>query len=304
MNDPYRCKDKRKPERRKEKRMKEKRVLIWLASILLVIGTACPGLAGSLEAFRGESGTLKISGGTAHIPVIKMAAKKIMQINSHIQISIAGGGSGVGIKQVGEGLVDIGNSGRKPSEAELKKYHLVMHQWAIDGVAVIVHPGNPAKSLSTAQLKAIYAGKLTNWDFLGGPDKPINIYTRDEASGTREVFWKLALGKGDISAKALFTASNGAMKTAIAQDPYGIGYVSVGHIDQSVTPVALDGVLPTLDNVKQGKYKVARGLYSNTNGPAKGLAKEFIDYLYSADGQQIIAQLGFIPVKQPLMLQR
>jgi phosphate transport system substrate-binding protein len=86
------------------------------------------------------------------------------------------------------------------------------------------------------------------------------------------------------------------MKTAVAQDPYAIGYVSVGHIDTSVAPVALDGVAPTLDNVKQGKYKVARGLYSNTKGDPGGLAKTFIDYLNSDEGRKIVAQKGFIPV--------
>lgn len=274
--------------------MKKQLTLMWILSILLVPVTA---LAGDLDAFKGESGSLKISGGTAHIPVMKLVAQKIRAANANVKISIAGGGSGVGIKQVGEGLVDIGNSGRKPSEAELKKYPLKMYKWAIDGVGVVVNPDNPARNLTSAQLKDIYAGKLTNWKAVGGPDKPINIYTRDKASGTRAVFWKKALAKGMISAKAHFVPSNGAMKTAVSQDPYAIGYVSVGHIDTSVVAVALDGVAPTLGNVKTGKYKVARGLYSNTKGAPSGLAKKFIDYLSSTEGQKIVSEKGFIPVK-------
>jgi phosphate transport system substrate-binding protein len=78
---------------------------------------------------------------------MKVAAQKIMTVHAGINISIAGGGSGVGIKQVGEGLVDIGNSGRKPTEAELSKYPLKMNQWAIDGVGIVVNPDNPVKSL-------------------------------------------------------------------------------------------------------------------------------------------------------------
>lgn len=265
--------------------------------MMLVLGSVVSANAGDLQMFEGKSGIIKISGGTAHIPVMKVAAQKIMAAYPGIQISIAGGGSGVGIKQVGEGLVDIGNSGRKPTGAELEQYPLKMHQWAIDGVGVVVNPNNPVKRLTSNQLKDIYAGKLTNWNRLGGPDKPINIYTRDNASGTRSVFWKKALAKGDISIKALFTASNGAMKTAISQDPYAIGYVSVGHIDKSIAPVALDDVMPTLENVKKGKYKVARGLYSNTKGDPSGLTKTFIDYLYSKEGQQIVSEKGFIPVK-------
>lgn len=277
--------------------MKKRMVSVGLISMALFIISAGCGWANDLEVFSGESGSLKISGGTAHIPVMKAAAKNIMTANTHIAISIAGGGSGVGIKQVGEGLVDIGNSGRRPTDDEVAKYGLVMHQWAVDGVAVVVNPGNPVKSLTTDQLKAIYAGRLTRWKELGGPDKLINLYTRDKASGTRDVFWKKALEKEEISAKANFSASNGAMKTAVAQDPYAIGYVSVGYIDQSVAAVALDGVAPSLENVRKGIYKVARGLYSNTKGAPQGLAKKFLEYLQSPEGQEIISEKGFIPVK-------
>ena len=119
-----------------------------------------------------------------------------MASNGEIQITIAGGGSGAGIKQVGEGLVDIGNSGRKPSDAEVGKYGLAMYRWAIDGVTAIVNPACPVKSLSSDQLKKVYAGTVTSWKDLGGEDRPINVYTRDKSSGTRAVFWKKALAQG------------------------------------------------------------------------------------------------------------
>ncbi|RLB90347.1 MAG: phosphate ABC transporter substrate-binding protein, partial [Deltaproteobacteria bacterium] len=121
--------------------------------------------------------------------------------------------------------------------------------------------------------------------------------TRDKSSGTREVFWKKALGKGDISGKANFVASNGAMKSAVTNDPYALGYVSVGYIDYTVAPVTLDNVTPSLATVKTGDYKVARGLFSNTKGEACGLAKKFIEYLLSPEGQKIVGEKGFIPVK-------
>lgn len=265
--------------------------------VLFFIVSASVVRAGSLDMFTGEKGDIKISGGTAHIPVMKDAAKLIMEHNREIRISIAGGGSGVGIKQAGEGLVDIGNSGRKPTDEEIQKYGLKVFQWAIDGVGIVVNPKNPVKALSKFQLSEIFAGKTVNWKALGGVDKPINVYTRDNASGTREVFWEKALDKGEITDRANVVVSNGAMKTAVANDPYGIGYVSVGHMDSSTAPVILDGAEPSIDNVKNGSYKIARGLFSNTKGEPKGLVKKFIDYLLSADGQQIAAQNGFIPVK-------
>ena len=268
---------------------------------LVLVGLFIFGIAavhaGDLDAFRSEKGAIRIAGGTAHIPVMKEAAKRIMTFNPDIQISIAGGGSGVGIKQVGEGLVDIGNSGRKPADNEIARYNLKMFKWGVDGVGIIVNPRNPVKSLTKSQLMDIFAGKINSWKVLGGADKEINLYTRDKSSGTRAVFWKMALSKGEVSPKANFVVSNGAMKSVVGNDPYGIGYVSVGYIDSTVAPVALDGVAPTLDTVRTGTYKVARGLYSNTKSNPTGLTKKFIDYLYTPEGQKIIAGKGFIPVK-------
>jgi phosphate transport system substrate-binding protein len=277
--------------------MRKRVAFTWISAIAMTLCLCTWSWSGSLDAFDNDAGTIRISGGTAHIPVMKAAAERIMRAHPDIHISIAGGGSGVGIKQVGEGLVDIGNSGRAPTEAEVSKYGLKLFQWAIDGVGVVVNPQNPVQSLTTAQLKKVYAGKISNWQQLGGTDKDINLYTRNEASGTRAVFWKKALDKSDISPAANVVPSNGAMKTAVANDPWGIGFVSVGHIDATVAPVALDGVRPTLDTVRQGTYKVARGLYSNTKGSPTGLTKKFIEYLLSPEGQQLAVQKGFIAVR-------
>ena len=277
--------------------MKIRTLLVGLAVVCCTFVFGRIVQAGVLVTFEGEKGTLKIAGGTAHIPVMKEAAKRIITFNPDIQISIAGGGSGLGIKQVGEGLVDIGNSGRKPTDEEINRYGLQIFKWAVDGVGIAVNPKNSVRSLSKAQVRNIFAGKITSWKQLGGPDKMINIYTRDEASGTRAVFWKKALSKGVISPKAYFVVSNGAMKSAIAQDPYGIGYVSVGYIDNTVAAVSIDGVAPTLENVKEGKYKIARGLYSNTKGEPTGLAGKLIKYLFTPEGQEIVADKGFVPVR-------
>jgi phosphate transport system substrate-binding protein len=272
--------------------------LLQTALAVSVLLLACsPVFSGSLDAFKDGKGVLKISGGTAHIPVMKDAAQKIMSANPDIQITIAGGGSGVGIKQVGEGLVDIGNSGRKPTDNEISRYNLKLFQWAVDGVAPVVNPANKVKKLTKSQLVDLFSGKIDNWKMLGGVDRKVNLYTRDEASGTREVFWEKGLDKAAISPAAHVVVSNGAMKSAVAQDPYGIGYVSVGHIDQTVAPIALDGVVPTIETVRNGTYKISRGLFSNTRGEPVGLTKKFIDFLFSAAGLKIIEKHGFIPVR-------
>jgi len=277
--------------------MKKNGMMVVAGFMGAILFCCSSSYADDLSPFKGEKGTVKVSGGTAHIPVMKEAAKQVMTAHPDIQITIAGGGSGVGIKQVGEGLVDIGNSGRKPTDDEIARYGLKLYQWAIDGVAVVVNPNNPVRALTGSQLIDIFAGKIDNWKAVGGEDRKISLYTRDEASGTREVFWEKGLKKGEVASKANVVVSNGAMKTAIAQDPAGIGYVSVGHIDPTVAAVAVDGVAPTHETVTSGKYPIARGLYSNTKGEPAGLTKKFIEFLYTAEGQKIISANGFIPAK-------
>jgi len=266
---------------------------------LLIMFLIVSAIANSADlSFEGYAGTLRIAGGTAHIPAMKEIARKISKKNPNIKIAIAGGGSGVGIKKVGEGLVDIGNAGRKATVDEIRKYNLVPKMWAVDAIAVIVHPSNKIKALSRSDIAAIFAGKIKNWKELGGADAAIDIYTRDKASGTRKVFWKKILQKGPISEKADFVPSNGAMKRVVSGDPDAIGFMSAGFVDKSVKALAIDGVKPTVENVISGRYPYKRGLYSITKGVPSGLKKVFMDYLLSDDVQhEIVPSKGFIPVR-------
>jgi phosphate transport system substrate-binding protein len=271
-------------------------VLLSLCLILISAGTTLQ--AGELDRFQGMKGTINIAGGTAHIPVMKDAAKNIMTFNPDIKITIAGGGSGVGIKKVGEGLVDIGNSGRTPKETEISKYGLKLYPWALDGVAVVLNKKNGVTSLTSKQVQGIYAGKIANWKEVGGKNATINLYTRDEASGTRSVFWGKMLKKGPINSKANVVPSNGAMKVSVSNDPNAIGYISIGHIDETIKAPAVDGIVPTQENALSGKYKVVRKLYSNTKGEPTPLVKAFLDYIMGPEGEKIIKKHNFIPIKK------
>ena len=268
-------------------------MIVTLVAILLSSNAS----AGELDRFTGLKGTLNIAGGTAHIPVMKEAAKRIMTHNPSIRITVAGGGTGVGVQQAGEGLVEIGNTGRALTEAEVDKYGLVSFPFAIDGVAVVVNPRNPVGEITAEQVRRIYAGAITNWKEVGGQDSPIHLYTRDEASGTREVFWDKLLNKGQTVDTANVVASNGAMKTAVGQDPTGIGYVSLGHLDQTVKAPSLDGVEPSQENATSGVYTVTRKLFMNTKGEPQGLTRAFIEYVQGADGAEITRASGYIPTK-------
>ena len=269
-----------------------------LSALALVFLSASLAVAAPLDAFKGQKGNLDIAGGTAHIPVMKKAAQAIMAANGDIRITVAGGGSGVGVQKVGEGLVQIGNTGRALKEGEIAKYGLVSFPFAIDGVAVAVNPGNGVTSLTKAQVKDVFAGRITNWKELGGKDAAISLYVREDGSGTRETFEERALDKGTSARSANVVNSNGAMKTAIAQDPNAIGYVGIGHLDDSIRGVTVDGMVPSQENAASGAYNITRLLYMNTKGEPTGLTALFIGYIYSEDGKAFISDSGYIPLER------
>ncbi|MFT4301729.1 MAG: phosphate ABC transporter substrate-binding protein [Desulfovibrio sp.] len=269
-----------------------------LAALLLLCGmgtafAAAP--ATPLDAFKGQKGVIDIAGGTAHIPVMKEAAKQIMEANPDVRITVAGGGSGVGVQKVGEGIVQIGNTGRALKPAEVEKYGLVTFPFAIDGVAVAVNPANKVAGLTKAQIKDIFSGKVANWKDLGGADAAISLYVREDGSGTRETFEERAMDKGTSAAGANVVNSNGAMKTAISQDPNAIGYVGIGHLDKSIKGLNVDGMAPSQENAASGQYTVTRLLYMNTKGEPQGIIKGFVDYIFTPAGQEIVSKAGYIP---------
>jgi len=275
----------------------------WMATALVIlvfgfcIAFAGPASAGSLDGFAGLEGSIDIAGGTAHIPVMNDAAKNIMTFNPKVKITVEGGGSGIGVQKVGEGLVDVGNTGRPLSQDEITKFGLKSYPFALDGVAAIVHPDNPVSGLTAAQVRDIFSGKIANWKDVGGKDAAIHLFTRDEASGTREVFWEKLLQKGQIAGSANVVASNGAMKVAVSQDKDAIGYAGIGHVDQSVKAVVLDGVVPSQGNAMNGTYPIVRKLYMNTKGAPSKLVTAFIDYILGPDGTGISKKHGYLPLQ-------
>lgn len=270
----------------------------YVATVVVMVLGLCGGsYADELSGFESLNGQMSIAGGTAHLPVMQDAARKIMTRNPQIVITVAGGGSGVGVQKVGEGLVDIGNSGRPVSKKELAKYSdLVAFPFAVDGVAVVIHPKNPLANLTSTQIQEIFAGKITNWQQLGGSDGTINIYSRDEASGTRAVFWKKCLAKGLVADHANIVPSNGAMKVAISRDTNAIGYVSIGHIDGSVKAPLFNGVAASQENAVNGSYVVVRKLYMNTKGQPSPLVQAFITYVLGDESATSIERHGYIPL--------
>lgn len=246
--------------------------------------------------------TISVTGSTTVLPIAQKAAEAYMDKHENVDIRVSGGGSSVGIQVVGEGTADIGMASRDLKDSEKKSWpNLRQTTIAKDGIAIIVHPSNPVTNLSLQQIRGIYNGTYTNWNDVGGSDKEIVVINRDSASGTREFFWKHVMHKEDFVATALEKNSNGAVKQTVSQTPGAIGYVGLGYIDSSVNPIKIyeneEYIEPTVANVLNEKYPISRSLFFFTNGEPEGLVKDFIDFILSKDGQKLVEEEGFVPVK-------
>ena len=250
----------------------------------------------------GNTETIDVIGSTTVLPIAQKAAEIYMDKHDNVDIRVSGGGSSVGIQAVGEGTADIGMASRDLKDEEKSRYpDLKQFIIAKDGIALIVHPDNPVDALTVEQIRGIYNGTYTNWKDVGGPDKEIVVINRDSASGTREFFWKHVMQKDDFVEGALEKNSNGAIKQTVSQTPGAIGYIGLGYMDSSVKAIKINengGLIePTVANVLNGNYPIARSLNMFTNGEPKGLTKKFIDFILSKEGQKIIEEEGFVPIR-------
>jgi len=246
------------------------------------------------------SGTISIAGSTTVLPISQECANLFMSDHPEVQISVAGGGSGAGIKSGGSGEVDIGEASRNIKDTEFLSYpDLVPFAIAKDSVAIIVNPQNPlANSLDITmeQAKQIFAGEITNWSQLGGEDHEIEVFTREEGSGTREVFTTYIMGSEEFAATAGVKPSNGEMRAAVASNRYAVAYISLGYVDSSVKTAKIGGAEATVDNVLNGQYPITRILWMFTKGMPSELEAAFIEFVQGSEGQGVVKDLGYIPI--------
>ena len=275
----------------------------WAAALLISVfaaGLALTGCGGNDAGESGPSGKVTVSGSSALLPLAKDAAQKFKAKNDQVSITLNAGGSGTGLKQVSEGSVDIGNSDvfAKEKLPDAKAAELVDHKVAVTVMAPVVSKeiGTNVKSLTKAQLQDIFTGKVTNWKDVGGPDEAVVLITRPSTSGTRALFTKYALdGKEELSNKSMETDDSGTLVQTVSQTKGAIGYVALSYLmnNNTVTPLAIDGVEPTLDNVYNGKYPVWGYEHMYTKGEATGAVKAFIDFIMSKDYSADIEKQGY-----------
>ncbi len=269
----------------------------FFAIVLVMMITVVAGCGQEKEAQSEENeleSTIQIAGSTSVQPLSEELVKAFMAENNKVRINVAGGGSGAGVKAAAAGTADIGASSRelKEEEKNVKEYVI-----ALDGIAIIVHKDNPVNDLSQEDIKKIFAGEITNWSELGGEDGAIHVYNREDGSGTRGAFTELIMGKEvSITDKAIIQNSTGAVRTAVAGDKTGIGYISLGGINEEIKALKVDGVEATVENIKTKTYKIYRPFLYLTQKEPEGVVKAYIDWVLSLEGQGIVAE-HFIPVK-------
>lgn len=265
---------------------------------MVVLSAACVlALAGCSST--GSTGSLSVAGSTTVLPIAEIAAEGFEE-ETGVSVLVSGLGSSAGIEAAINGTADIASSSRSLTASE-KTSGLIPTVIAHDGIAVIVNPDNPVTGLSTDDLRAIYAGTIVNWSEVGGPDLPILLVNRDEASGTREAFRSIVMGSVAFDPTAAVLPGTGQVRDVVSRTSGAIGYISIGFVSSefattTVKALAIDGVAATEKNVELGAYPISRDLYFFTMGAPSGRAADYIAYVTSSEMAETIREAGYIPV--------
>ena len=269
----------------------------------LVVGSGCGSRQQSGGAGPGApadtlSGEITVVGSTTVQPLAERLATAFEQLHPGAVITVQGGGSSVGVTSAGEGTADLGAASRDIAPSEFNQYDdLVVYTIARDGIAVVANPDVPVSDLTLEQVRGIFSGSVTKWSDVGGPDEDVVVVSREEGSGTRAAFQELVMGDSlQIAGSAILQPSNGALLTTVSGTPWSIGFLSFGYLDQTVKAMSIGGVAPTAENASSGAYPVVRPLNLVSKGDAQGLASAWIDFIYSAGGQAIVTEEGYLPV--------
>jgi phosphate transport system substrate-binding protein len=269
-----------------------------IALVFTLFGLFCQ--ASAVYAAETE---IVISGSTTVLPVMQKAGEAFMAANPGINLSISGGGSGNGIKALNEGLCQVAMSSRdiKASEIELAVKNgvkAVRTAIAVDALVPVAHAENPVKNLSAAQLRDIYAGRITNWKELGGQDGKIVVISRDTSSGTYETWEEIIMKQEKVMPSALLQASNGAVVQTVSQNRRAIGYIGFGYMNPALKKLNVNGIEATPQTALSKQWPIARELYVFTNGAPQGAVKKLMDYLVDPQkGQKAVAEVGYIPLE-------
>ncbi len=268
-------------------------LLSTLAAFLLFFSClVCASLGcGSQKA----QNAMCIAGSTSVQPFAEKLAEVYMRQHPQIRIDVQGGGSSAGIFAAQQGAADLGASSR---ELTAKEKDLQEIPIAYDGIAIVVDKQNSLTNLSLNQVRQIFQGEITDWGQLGLTPHPIDIITREEGSGTRNAFEEMVMGQhAEITPIALVEDSNGSVREIVANDPYAIGFISMGLVDARVKALSVDNIAPTRQNVKNRSYKLVRRFLLVTKALKPGTCQDFVNFILSAQGQSLLESEGLVGVE-------
>lgn len=283
-------------------------LVAMVGSVMVGCGSApatdSKGASDSKSATTELSGSITVSGSSALLPLMEKSVEKFNKINPDAEVGAQAGGSGTGLTQVLDGTVDIGNSDVFAEEKldAAKAKELVDHKVVAQGFGIAVSKSLGIDNLTSAQIKDIFSGKVTNWKQVGGADKEILLIHRTAGSGTRATFEKTVLG-GDKSLEndslGVTQDSNGAVLSAMKANDGAISYLGLAYMNSkeaqdALKLVKIDGVASDKANIVDGSYKFWSWGHMYTKGEAKDLTKSFIEFVTSADNKESVEALGFI----------
>ncbi len=286
----------------------KKQLVVMFFLIIAVIAAGCIGdTTKTIKQQTELSGVLKLDGSTTVYPIAKTAAEEFMKLHPAVTIDVQQSSTGEGLVKFLAGETDISDATRAPKDqeyADAKKKGMGLHMTIIsnDAVGIIVHPSNTLSDLTTAQLKAIYFdGTITDWSQLTNGTKKgkIKIYNTDpKISGTAELFNTKIAGNAEkpyVNGSTIIHPTPKMIPT-IRDDPDGIAYTPVNWINSDVKTVKVNGVAPAQKTILDTSYLLSRKMYMITDGAPTGLKRDFINFILSEQGQNIVQKEGFIPV--------
>ena len=270
--------------------MFKKRLVVLLCGAVIISGLVVGCGSGSAE---GDTAKITISGSTSVGPTMEVLAE-VYEKDNDVNIEVQQVGSSAGIKNTIDGTSDLGMTSRDLKDEETKEVDGT--QIAIDGIAVITNTANKVTDLTSEQVKDIFTGKITNWKEVGGEDAQIVVVSREDGSGTRDGFQDiLGFESDELTKDAQICDGSGNVKSTVEGNENAIAYISFGYLGDTLNDVKIDGVEPTDANVVDGKYPISRPfIVVNKKDGLSDVAKAFVDFIMSEEGQNIVAEEGFI----------
>jgi len=270
----------------------KKRIAGFVTLSAAVLFTGACGEQGADETVE-----ITVVGSTTVQPLAECLGEAWEAIDPGVLITVSGGGSSVGVNSASEQTADIGMASREIKDSEIQNCPgIVVHTIARDGIAIVVHPDLAVDGITMEQARKIFAGEITDWSEAGGTPGTIFVVVREEGSGTRAAFEEIVMEDDIIIDSAILQPSNGAVRTSVASTPGSIAFISFGYLDSTTKPVAVNGALPTTENVNSGAYPIVRPLNMVTFGEPEGAVADWLEFIKGEDGQAVVAAEGYLPL--------